>query len=120
MDPAREKLSRHIRYGKWAGLLGGVMALIAHQQVASTWVYTKCPADPPVLVFTTAALCTFIAIATSAWSWSVRQSLRDDAAAHVTTKTDRFIATLSATLAILIVLFVIFSSAAVLFLACER
>jgi len=120
MDELREQLSPHVRYGKWAGLCGAVMALIAHQQIASSWVYTRCPPNPPLLVGTTAAICAFIAIATGVWSWSVRQSLRRDADAGLTMKTDRFIASLSAALALVMVLFIIFSSAAVFFLRCER
>jgi hypothetical protein len=120
MDELREKLSPHVRYGKWAGLCGAVMALIAHQQIASSWVYTRCPENPPLLVGTTAAICAFIVIATGAWSWSVRQSLRNDENAHVTPETDRFIASLSAALALVILLFIVFSSVAVLFLRCER
>jgi hypothetical protein len=73
-----------------------------------------------VLVGTTAAICAFIAIATGAWSWSVRQSLRRDEDADLTAKTDRFIASLSVALAVIMVLFIVFSSAAVLFLRCER
>lgn len=119
MDAVREKLSMQVRYGKWAGLYGAVLALIAHQQIASNWIYLRCPPSPPTLVFTTAAICAFIAIATGAWSWSVRQSLRRDPDAHLTMKTDRFIASLSAALAVVIVLFIVFSSAAALFLRCE-
>lgn len=120
MDAAREKLSTYVRYGKWAGLCGGVLALIAHQQIASSWVYTRCPTHPSVLVFTTATICGLISIATGVWSWSVRQALRHDPDAHLTVNTDRFIASLSAVFAAVIVMFIVFSSAAVLFLRCER
>ena len=120
MDETREHLSTYVRYGKWAGLYGGVLALIAHQQIVSNWVYMRCPANPPLLVFTMATICGLIAIATGIWSWSVRQALRSDSEAHVSVKTDRFIASLSAVLAVVIVLFIVFSSAAALFLRCER
>ena len=51
MEEARETLPTRVRYGKWAGLCGAVIALIAHQQIASAWVYTSCPRSPPLLVF---------------------------------------------------------------------
>jgi hypothetical protein len=120
MDAARETLPAHVRYGKWAGLYGAVLALIAHQQITSSWMQVRCPPSPPALVLTTAIICGFIAIATGVWSWSVRQSLRRDPDAHATMKADRFIASISAAFAVVSVLFIVFSSVAVLFLRCER
>lgn len=120
MEKARETLPAYVRYGKWAGLCGAALALIAHQQIASSWIYTRCPPSPPTLVFTIGAVCGLVAIGTGVWSWSVRQALRSDHDAHMTVKTDRFIAALSAALAVVIVLFIVFSSAAALFLRCER
>lgn len=120
MDAAREKLAANIRYGKWAGLAGAVFALIAHQQITSSWIYTRCPPNPPALVFTIAAISAGVAIVTGMWSWSVRRALRRDPDAHLTMKTDRFIASLSVALTVVILLFIVFSSVAVLFLRCER
>ena len=120
MDSARETLPVCIRYGKWAGLVGAVMALIAHQQVASSWIYASCPPSPATLVYTTAAICGSLAIGSGAWSWWVRRSLRTDPATHLSTNTDRFIASLSAAFTLIVLLFIAFSAAAVLFLQCER
>jgi chromate transport protein ChrA len=120
MDEQRETLSRAVRYGKWAGLYGGVAGLIAHQQIASSWIYTRCPEQPWRLVLTTAIACAVVALATAVWSWSVRHALADRTEANLTTTNDRFIATLSVAFAIVAVLFIVFSAAAAFFLQCER
>jgi hypothetical protein len=120
MDETRETLSRTVRYGKWAGLYGGVIGLIAHQQISSAWIYTRCPAQPLRLVLTIAIACSVLALATGTWSWSVRQALPDAMETPITTKNDRFIAALSATFAVVIFLFIVFSTAAAFFLQCER
>ena len=120
MDSAREQLSRRVRYGKWAGGYGAVVALIAHQQIAASWIYTSCPENPGALVLTLAAICATIAMAGGAWSLHIFRSLQGDNAILVATKTDRFIAAVAALLAAIIVVFILFSSVAVLFLQCER
>jgi hypothetical protein len=120
MDDAREQLPVRIRYGKWAGGYGAVIALIAHQQIVASWVYTSCPKNPAALVIALASICSAIAIAGGVWSWRVFRSLRDDEQVLLTAKTDRFIAALACALASVIVLFILFSSVAVLFLQCER
>jgi hypothetical protein len=120
MDENREALSRTVRYGKWAGLYGGVVGLIAHQQIASSWIYTRCPEQPLKLVLTTAIACGVIALASAVWSWSVRHALPEKAGTPLTTTNDRFIATLSAAFALVILLFIVFSAAAAFFLQCER
>jgi TRAP-type C4-dicarboxylate transport system permease small subunit len=120
MDANRETLPARIRYGKWAGMYGGVAAIIIHQQVNSTWIYTRCPEDTLRFVASFAIACALLSIVTGLWSWSVRQSLRSDSDAHVTTKTDRFIASISAAIAVIGVLFIVFSAAAAWFLQCQR
>jgi TRAP-type C4-dicarboxylate transport system permease small subunit len=120
VDSGRETLPTRVRYGKWAGLYGGVIATFVHQQVNSTWIYARCPERTLRFVLIFAIACASFSIVLGAWSWSVRQSLRHDAGAHLTTKTDRFIASLSAAIALIGVAFVAFSSAAAWFLQCQR
>jgi hypothetical protein len=120
MDANRETLPTRIRYGKWAGLYGGVATIIVHQQVNATWIYTRCPENTLRFVLGIAIACGLLSVITGIWSWSVRQSLRADSDAHATTKTDRFIASTSAAIAVFGVLYIAFSAAAAWFLQCQR
>jgi hypothetical protein len=120
VDANRETLSRNVRYGKWAGLWGGVIGFFVHQQFNSTWIYVHCPERTLSFVLGFASACALVSIVTGLWSWNVRQSLRHDAETHITIKTDRFIASMSAAMAVIVVLFIAFSSAAAWFLQCQR
>jgi len=120
MEPTRETLSTYVRYGKWAGLWGGVLGIFVHQQFNSTWIYARCPERTLYFVLSFAAACSLLSLATGLWSWSVRRSLRDDRDAHISMKTDRFIATLSAAIALIGIVFIAFASAAAWFLQCQR
>jgi hypothetical protein len=120
VDANRETLPTYVRYGKWAGLWGGVIGIFVHQQLNSTWIYTRCPQNTLRFVLSFAIACALLSILTGIWSWSVRQSLGSDSDAHPTTKTDRFIASLSAAMAIFGVLFIAFATAAAWFLQCQR
>jgi TRAP-type C4-dicarboxylate transport system permease small subunit len=120
VETGRETLSTSTRYGKWAGMYGGVIATFVHQQVNSTWIYARCPERTLRVIMIFATACALFSIITGVWSWGVRQSLRADAGAHATTKTDRFIATLSAAIAVIGVVFIAFASAAAWFLQCQR
>jgi hypothetical protein len=120
MDANRETLPRWVRYGKWAGLWGGVIGLFVHQQLNATWIYVRCPERTLHVVLGFASFCALISILTGLWSWRVRQSLRQDPEAHITVKADRFIASLSAAMTVIAILFIAFSSAAAWFLQCQR
>ncbi len=120
MDANRETLSIRVRYGKWAGLYGGAIGALVHQQLNATWIYARCPADTLTFVLAIAIACALVTVFSGAWSWSVRQSLRRDEAAQATTKTDRFIGSLSAAFAVVALLFIAFSAAAAWFLQCQR
>jgi hypothetical protein len=120
VDANRETLSTRVRYGKWAGLCGGVIGIFVHQQFSSTWIYVRCPEHTLRFVLGFAIACALFSLATGVWSFSVRQSLRHDEEAHATTKTDRFIASMSAAMAVIGVVFIAFSSAAAWFLQCQR
>jgi len=120
MEPSRETIPTHVRYGKWAGLWGGVIGIFVHQQVSSTWIYARCPERTLQFVLSFAVACALVSLITGLWSWSVRHSLREDLDAHITVKTDRFIATLSAAIALLGIVFIAFASAAAWFLQCQR
>lgn len=120
MDTARESSSSFGRYGKWAGLYGGVIGVFAHQQINSSWIYAYCPANTLALVLAIGASCAVLCLITGAWSWHVRRALRHDEAAHVSTNTDRFIASLSAAMAVIGLMFIVFASLAAWFLQCQR
>ena len=120
MDANRETLPTRIRYGKWAGLYSGIGAAFAHQQINATWIYARCPERTLSFVMSLAIVCATVSIVGGVWSWAVRQSLRGDADAHATTRTDRFLASVSAAIALLGVVFIALSAAAAWFLQCQR
>lgn len=120
MEPNRETLPTYVRHGKWAGLWGGVLSIFVHQQFNSTWIYARCPERTLQFVMSFAIACALVSLITGLWSWSVRRSLRDDTEAHITTKTDRFVATISAAIAVVSIIYIAFASAAAWFLQCER
>jgi hypothetical protein len=120
VDANRETLPTRVRYGKWAGLYGSVIGIFVHQQFSSTWIYVRCPEHTLRFVLGFAITCALLSLATGIWSFSVRQSLRHDVDAHATTKTDRFIASMSAAMSVIGIVFIGFSAAAAWFLQCQR
>jgi hypothetical protein len=120
MDESRMAVPRHVRLGKWAGLYGSVLSIVILQQVSATTVYARCPEHPLRLVLALSAVCALLSVVTGAWSWAVRQALSHEAAALPGTRNDRFIAGLSAAMAVVSFLYILFAAAAPLYLQCQR
>jgi hypothetical protein len=109
-----------VRYGKWAGLFGGSIGWFAHQQVSSSWVFARCPENSLTMVLAVAAVCTAIALVSGLWSWSVWGSLQPDPGPDPSASTDRFVAAVSAAIALISLLYILFSTLAPVFLQCQR
>jgi hypothetical protein len=120
MDADRELAPRRIRYGKWAGFIGGSIAWFAHQQVSSSWIFAHCPERSMRLVLGVGLVCAAVSILTGLWSGALWRSLRNEPAGHPATETDRFISALSFAMAVVALLYVLFSTLAVVFLQCQR
>jgi hypothetical protein len=108
------------RWRKWAGFWLGLTAAFADHQIVSNTVFARCPENSQSLTLTVGAVCAAIALVGAAISWSTRQALPDASTASAVLRTDRFIATLSATIALLSLLVILFGTTAGLVLRCER
>ena len=98
---------------KWAGLWMGALAWFADQQIVATTAYARCPSHSARLVITVGVICALVAL-TGVWlSLSARKIAADSGP-------DRFIATVSALLACISLLAILFGTSAGLFLQCER
>ena len=117
---ARQAFSRRLRWGKWAGAYLGLLAAIADHQIVSNSVFARCPAASAAFTLTVGGVCAAIALLGATLSWRTRQALPETSTADATLRTDRFIATLSALLAFVCLLFILFATAAGLILRCER
>lgn len=120
MSNERQSFSRRLRFGKWAGFYAGTLAALAHQQIVTMTVYTRCPVNSDVLVLGIGAACAVVGAAGAIYSWLTRQALPHEDTASASLRADRFIATLAAIFAAFCVLFVVFATAAGVILRCER
>jgi NADH:ubiquinone oxidoreductase subunit 5 (subunit L)/multisubunit Na+/H+ antiporter MnhA subunit len=120
MTRERRSFSLQRVLGKWAGLLAGVLAWFADQQVVAATVYAACPAHSLAFVAGVGAACALLAAAGGAVSSRVRHALPAGEETSATARTDRFIATMSVLVAALSFLAIVFATPAALFLRCER
>ena len=120
MAVERQTFSLRARWAKWAGFWLGLMAAFADHQIVSNTVFARCPAHSQSFTVTVGLVCAAIALAGAAISWVARQTLPGGPTASATLRTDRFIATLSAAIAVMSLLLIAFGTTAGLFLRCER
>jgi hypothetical protein len=115
----RRTIAMRVRIGKWSGLWCGVVAAFLDQQLVVQTIYTKCPPQSTQFALLVGALCIALSLAGGIVSAAVYRQLPSSEQGSASARTDRFIAAMSALMAFLAILFVIFASSAGLFLRCE-
>jgi hypothetical protein len=120
MSSERRSLPATRAIGKWVGLVAGVAAWVADQQIVAATVYARCPPRSTFFVLVVGVACFCLAIGGGLISWRVRNALPSVDTASASARTDRFIATLSIFMAAISALAIVFGTTAGFLLRCER
>ena len=120
MSSERTTAPRLARFAKWSGAWLGTLAWVVDQQVVSWTAYASCPPRSHALAVGVGVACAVVALLGGWHSASAYRALPAGEGASASRRTDRFIAAMSAMLACISLLAIVFGTTAGVILRCER